>query len=87
MQYVNIDRPELVEELLKQVGVLGQQYLDAGNWRQLKLVLRFLACLHGLFDDNGLFTILEDLFQRTIDLQTASSEDVSWRPCPMFRRC
>jgi len=67
-----------VEELLKRTGVVAQQYLDQGDWRKFKLVLRFLACLQGLFDDEGVFPVLDELFQRTIDLQTASSEDVRY---------
>ena len=48
-----------------------------GAWREVKLVLRFLACLQGLLEGEGVFPILEDLFSRAVDLQTASSEDVS----------
>lgn len=73
---MNLEKPELVQELLGKAGDLAQQYLDAGDWTRFKLILRFLACLQGLYEDEGVFPILEELFQRTIDLQTASSEDV-----------
>ena len=53
-----------------------RDHLQAGAWREVKLVLRFLACLQGLLDGEGVFPILEDLFSRAVDLQTASSEDV-----------
>lgn len=43
----------------------------------MKLVLRFLACLQGVLDGDGVFPILDELFSRAVDLQTASSEDVS----------
>lgn len=55
-----------------------QKHIDAGNWREVKLFLRFLACIQGLFTGSGVFTLLEDLFSRAVDLQTASSEDVSY---------
>lgn len=54
-----------------------QEYLEAGDWREVKLVLRFLACLQGLLEEDGVFPLLEELFSRAVDLQTASSEDVS----------
>ena len=54
-----------------------QHYLEAGYWREVKLVLRFLACLQGLFEEDGVFPLLEELFSRAVDLQTSSSEDVS----------
>jgi len=76
VQHVNLEKPELVQELLGKAGDLAQRYLDAGDWTKFKLMLRFLACLQGLYEDEGVFPILEELFQRTIDLQTASSEDV-----------
>ena len=54
-----------------------QEYLEAGDWREVKLVLRFLACLQGLLAGDGVFPLLDELFSRAVDLQTSSSEDVS----------
>lgn len=76
VQYANNDKPELVQELLENAGKLAQEHLAQGNWRGLKLVLRFLACCQGLFNDEGVFPVLEELFNRAVDLQTASAEDV-----------
>ena len=53
-----------------------QEHLEAGAWREVKLVLRLLACLQGVLEGDGVFPILEELFSRAVDLQTASSEDV-----------
>lgn len=39
-------------------------------------MIRFLGLLQGLFEGDGIFPILEDLFSRAVDLQTASSDDV-----------
>ncbi|ODH48126.1 hypothetical protein GX48_05721 [Paracoccidioides brasiliensis] len=71
----NTMKPELAAEVLKKVGEIAQSHIKAGNWRDVKLVLRFLACLQGLFEGEGIFPLLEELFSRAVDLQTASSED------------
>lgn len=73
----NTMKPELAAEVLKKAGEIAQSHIEAGNWRDVKLVLRFLACLQGLFEGEGMFPLLEELFSRAVDLQTASSEDVS----------
>jgi nuclear cap-binding protein subunit 1 len=73
---INTQKPELATQVLTKTGDVAQSYIDAGEWREVKLVLRFLACMQGLFEGEGIFPILEDLFSRAVDLQTASSEDV-----------
>ena len=73
---LNPQKPELAEEILTEAGKAIREYLEAGQWREVKLVLRFLGCLQGLLEGDGVFTILEELFSRAADLQTASSEDV-----------
>ena len=72
----NSQRPELVEATLQRAQEACQDYLNLGRWREVKLVLRFLACLQGILSADGLFPILEELFSRAVDLQTTSSEDV-----------
>lgn len=72
----NTQKPEFTEEVLKRVGETLQKNIDQGHWREVKLLLRFLACLQGLFMGDGIFTFLEELFTRAAELQTASNEDV-----------
>ena len=74
---INGRRSELVVDVLKQTGESLQEHINSGSWREVKLILRFFGCLQGLFDGDGIFPILEELFARAVDLQTASSEDVS----------
>ena len=74
---VNPSKPEIAEEILAKAGTVIQEHLDVGAWREVKLVLRFLGCLQGLLEGDGVFPILEELFSRAVDLQTASFEDVS----------
>ncbi|KAJ5675907.1 hypothetical protein N7462_008804 [Penicillium macrosclerotiorum] len=69
-------KPELgLDVLNKAVGAL-QNYIDSGSWREVKLLVRFLGCLQPLFEGDGIFSLLEELFARAVDLQTASSEDL-----------
>ena len=72
----NSDKPILTEDFLKRVAASTQTHLEGGAWREVKLSLRLLASLQGLIEGDGVFTILEELFGRAVDLQTASSEDV-----------
>lgn len=74
---ISPQRFELVEEILSRAATATQQYLQRGAWREVKLVLRFLGGLQGVLADDGVFPVLEELFSRAVDLQTASSEDVS----------
>lgn len=73
----NAQKPEVTQEILKKARDVAQQHLDVGNWRDFKLVLRFLGCLQSIFEGEGVFPVLEDLFSSAVALQTASSEDVS----------
>ena len=77
MLVLNPQKPECTTDVLKRIGDATQKQIEAGNWREVKLFLRFLACIQGLFEGDGVFSLLEDLFSRAVDLQTASSEDVS----------
>jgi nuclear cap-binding protein subunit 1 len=56
-----------------------EEKIKKGDWRDVKLFLRFLACLQGILEEEGVFVVLTELFERAVDLQTASSDDVSLR--------
>lgn len=73
----NVLNPEPVSELLTRAGEALQGYVNAGAWREVKLLLRFLGCLQGILEGDGIFPLLEEIFARAVDLQTASSEDAS----------
>lgn len=72
---VNASKPEVAQEVLARSAVGIQGHLKAGAWREVKLVLRFLGCMQDILDGDGIFPILDELFSRAADLQTASSED------------
>lgn len=78
--HANAQKPEFTLEVLAKVGVAVQRQLEHGSWREVKLYLRFLACLQGMFEGDGIFPILEELFARAADLQMKSSEDVRLSP-------
>lgn len=71
-------KPELGSEVLSKAAEALQKYIDIGAWREVKLLIRFLGILQPVYEGDGIFPLLEELFARAVDLQTASSEDVSW---------
>lgn len=82
----NPESPDLARESLARAVSILNKYFKSGLWREVKLVLRFLACLQGILGGDGVFPILEELFSRAVDLQTASSEDVSKMSKNVFQR-
>jgi nuclear cap-binding protein subunit 1 len=74
--YGNTEKSDMARDVVKLAGEKLQDALEAGQWREFKLLLRFLACLSPLFEEDGVMPILDELFNRAVDLQTASSEDV-----------
>lgn len=71
----NARKPEFGAEVIKKLAEVLQKHVDEGDWRAVKLYLRFLSCLQGLFEGDGVFPLLEELFVRAADLQTKSSDD------------
>lgn len=72
----NDKNPKVTKEVLARCAQHAQNALDDGLWRQFKLILRFFACLQPAFEGDGVFPILDELFNRAADQQTASQEDV-----------
>lgn len=77
---VNPLKPEIVGEILAKVAADTEEKVKAGEWREVKLYLKLLACLQGCLNGDGVFPVLEELFNRAVDLQTASSDDVRISP-------
>jgi nuclear cap-binding protein subunit 1 len=75
--YGNEIKPEITIEAMKRIGDRAQQALNAGEWKEFKQFLRFFACLQPLYEDEGVFTILGQLFDTVVDLQSANENDVS----------
>ena len=69
------EKREVAQDVIGRAAAMLQEYLEKGMWRESKLMLRFLACLSRLYEQDGILPILDELFSRAVDLQTASSED------------
>lgn len=68
---------EAVALILTKAVEETERKVALGEWREVKLLLKFLGSLQGLLNDEGVWPVLSELFERAVDLQTASSEDVS----------
>lgn len=75
--YANDKAPEAAKEIIVRAGRKAQAAVIAGNWRDFKLLLRFFALLQGILEGEGVLPVLDELFDRAVDLQTKSSQDVS----------
>ncbi|OQO04634.1 hypothetical protein B0A48_09556 [Cryoendolithus antarcticus] len=73
--YANEYKSEAAAEVVAAATSQLQEALQDGAWRTVKLLLRFIACLSPLFEEDGIVPVLNELFDRAVDLQTASSED------------
>lgn len=73
----NTNQPEVVDMLLAKLTRGIEAKMAEGEWRDVKLYLKLLACLSGALEGDGLFPLLEELFGKAAELQTASSDDVS----------
>ncbi|KAI0471095.1 MIF4G like-domain-containing protein [Xylariaceae sp. FL0804] len=72
---LNSLKPDIIDELLTRVTTAAVERVRLGEWRDVKLYLKFLACLQGCLEGDGLFPVLDQLFDRAVNLQTASSDD------------
>jgi nuclear cap-binding protein subunit 1 len=66
---------EASKGIIQKVGFHIQAALQGGKWREFKLFLRFFAFLQPILDSDGVFPVLDQLFNWAADLQAASQED------------
>ncbi|KAK1780741.1 MIF4G like-domain-containing protein [Copromyces sp. CBS 386.78] len=71
----NTNKPQIVDILLAKLTSTLETKIAEGDWRDVKLYLKLAGCLQSCLEGDGVFPVLEDLFSRAVDLQTASSED------------
>lgn len=74
--YAQQEKPELAANVVTKAGEQLQEFLNNGQWREVKLMTRFLACLSRIYEEDGVLPILDEMFNRAVDLQTASQDDV-----------
>ncbi|KAK3715443.1 Nuclear cap-binding protein subunit 1 [Vermiconidia calcicola] len=73
--FAHAEKKEIAADIISKAGPQLQEYLEKGQWRECKLMLRFLACMSRVFEEDGVLPVLNELFNRAVDLQTASQED------------
>lgn len=74
--YGNQIKADITAEAIRRVSDRLQTALKNGQWKEFKLLLRFLACLQPLFEEDGIFAFLGQLFDTVVDLQSANENDV-----------
>lgn len=74
---VNLQRKEIVEDILARAALKINKAIVDGEWRDVKLYLKFLGSLQGLLEGEGVFPVLQDLLTKAVDLQTDNNEEVS----------
>ncbi|KAH8664090.1 MIF4G like-domain-containing protein [Xylariales sp. PMI_506] len=67
--------PDITKDILERIVPATEEQIKLGEWRNVKLYLKFLACLQGCLEGDGLYPVLEELFNRAVELQTSSSDD------------
>lgn len=73
----NTMRQDLVQEVLSRAATGINNAIAKGEWREVKLYMKFLGSLQGLFEGDGIFPVLQDILSKAIDLQTENNEEVS----------
>ena len=75
--WCNTERKEVAAEVLERTGERLEKALRIGEWREVKLYLKFLGGLQGLLEGEGVFALLQDLLTKAVELQTETNEEVS----------
>ena len=73
---VNTMRSEVVKEIISRAAAATNDAIGKGDWREVKLYMKFLGSLQGLFEGDGVFPVLQDILSKAIDLQTENNEEV-----------
>ena len=81
---VNVLRSGMCEEVLRRAGERVNAAVAKGEWREVKLLMKFLGGLQGIFEGEGLWVTLQDFLTKALDLQTENNEEVSCLEGEMF---
>ncbi|PQE08922.1 cap binding protein [Rutstroemia sp. NJR-2017a WRK4] len=72
---LNTLKSEMVQELLEKAATGINKAIVVGDWRQVKLYMKFLGSLQGLLEGDGVFSVLQDFLTKALDLQTENNEE------------
>lgn len=73
---VNTLRGDMVDEILTKAAAATNTAIAKGEWREVKLYMKFLGSLQGLLEGEGVFPVLQDILTKAVDLQTENNEEV-----------
>lgn len=73
---VNTMRSEMAMEVLNRAAARTNKKIQEGEWREVKLLMKFLGGLQGLLEDDGVWIVLQDLLTKAVELQTDNNEEV-----------
>lgn len=73
---VNTMRSEMAMEVLNRTAARTNHKIQEGEWREVKLLMKFLGGLQGLLEDDGVWIVLQDLLTKAVELQTDNNEEV-----------
>lgn len=74
---VNGMRGEIGGEVVGRMAGRLNESIGKGEWRDVKLCLKFLGGLQGVLEGEGVWIVLQDLLTKAVDLQTENNEEVS----------
>ncbi|KAH7393172.1 nuclear cap-binding complex, subunit NCBP1/CBP80 [Cadophora sp. MPI-SDFR-AT-0126] len=69
------DGQAVAEEVLRRTALRTNAAIARGEWRETKLLMKFLGSLQGLLDGEGVWTVLQDILTKAVDLQTENNEE------------
>ncbi|CAD6501717.1 BgTH12-01967 [Blumeria graminis f. sp. triticale] len=72
---VDTIKSELVEEVLERSVSRLNGCIQNGEWREAKLLMKFLGCLQGVLEGEGVWIALQDFLTKAVDLQTENNEE------------
>lgn len=74
---VNTLKSEIAFDIIRRLAENTTDCVSKGEWRGVKLNLKLLACLQSCLEGEGVFPVLEELFNRAGELQASNENDVS----------
>jgi nuclear cap-binding protein subunit 1 len=75
---VNTLKSEMVAEVLQRTTARVNEAIAKGEWREVKLLMKFLGGLQGVLAGEGLWLALQDVLTKAVELQTNNDEEVSF---------
>jgi nuclear cap-binding protein subunit 1 len=69
---------KVVEQVVGRMAERVNRAVEGGEWRDVKLGLKFLGGLQGVLEGEGVWIVLQDLLTKAVDLQTENNEEVSF---------